>query len=109
MCMSESKRGLEECPVYPGFVYAMATVAILALECRVVRNIVPDTKNRTVKIQHIHQRRIVCRLMNILVSIIRLPFALLPGQPVRQLNVERLAVPGIAGGFVAMMDVGVLR
>src|SRR3954468_22000873 len=104
MWVSESKRGLEKCPVHAGFVYAMAAIAILALECRVIRNIVPDTKNRTVKIQHIHQRRIVRRLVNILVPIIRFPFALLPRQPVCQLNIERLAVPGVAGGFVAMMD-----
>src|ERR1700732_1649165 len=105
MCVSEGKCGLKKYPVYPGSIDAVATVPILALECRVVRNIVPDPKRRTGQIQYIHQRRIVFRLMNILVAIIRFPLTLLPEKPVRDLNVECLAVPCVGSQFVAMMDV----
>src|SRR6185369_5802371 len=109
MCVSEGKRSLEKCPIHPRLVHTVTTVPVLAFESRVVSDVVPDPERRTRKIQHIHQRRIIFRLMNILVSIVRLPFALLPGQPVRKLNIERLAVPGIESQHIAMVNVGVFR
>src|SRR4051812_17798627 len=107
MCVSESKRGLEKRPVYARLVHAVATIPILALECRVVRNIVADPDRGPRKIIYIHQGRIGFRLMNILEAIIRLPFALLPWQAVSELNIKRLALPGLSGQFIAMMDVGI--
>src|SRR6478752_3348900 len=109
MSVSEGKGSLEKGPVDPGLVHTMATVPILALKRRVVSDVVPDPERRTCQIQHIQQRGIVFRLMNILVSIIRLPFALLPGQAVGELNVKRLAVPGVRSHHIAMMNIGVFR
>src|SRR5882762_2466275 len=109
----EGKRSLEKSAADTRFPYPLTKVSILALECGVVRNIVSHPNQRTDQVCHAGRprdipHRLHARPMNILEAIIRLPFALLPGKPVRQLHIVGRGVKCLGCLQIPVMNIGVL-
>src|SRR6267143_5692719 len=109
----EGKRSLEKSAADTRLPYTLTKVSILALECSVVRNIVSHPNERTDQVSHAcRPRNIPHRLddrpMNILEAIIRLPFVLLPGKPVRQLHIVARGVKCLRRLQIPVVNIRVL-
>src|SRR3981081_1643482 len=109
----EGERSVEKSAADTSFANPLTKFSILGLECSVVRNIVSHPNERTDQVYHACRprdipHRLHDRPMNILEAIIRLPFVLLPGKPVRQLHIVARGVKRLRLLQIQVMNIGVL-